>query len=235
MIIVDASIAPLLAKALPEMKTVEHVLVVGRRRRRAGRAGTGHLALRGRRRRAADDVRLAHDLDERSAAAMCYTSGTTGNPKGVVYSHRSVYLHSMAACMGSAFGVSEPDRVLPVVPMFHANAWGLLYAAWMAGADMIMPDRFLQAEYLCPLMTERAADRRRGRTDRLVGSAAACGREQARYLLHPHGDLRRFGRSAVAHEGLPGAARRARHPGLGDDRDLPAGGIAHPPAGRQQR
>jgi fatty-acyl-CoA synthase len=95
------------------------------------------------------------DLDERSAAAMCYTSGTTGNPKGVVYSHRSVYLHSMAACMGSAFGVAEDDRVLPVVPMFHANAWGLAYAGWMAGADLIMPDRYLQAEYLCPFMQEQ--------------------------------------------------------------------------------
>jgi fatty-acyl-CoA synthase len=153
-IVVDASIAPLLAKALPEMKTVEHVLVLG---------GDGdELKGMGPEVSRYEDVvgdqpttfDWRTDLDERSAAAMCYTSGTTGNPKGVVYSHRSVYLHSMAACMGSAFGVGESDRVLPVVPMFHANAWGLVYAAWMAGADMIMPDRYLQAEYLCPLMTE---------------------------------------------------------------------------------
>jgi fatty-acyl-CoA synthase len=154
-IIVDASIAPLLAKALPEMKTVEHVLVLGGDGGEL--AGMGPTVLRyedavGKQPKTFD---WRTDLDERSAAAMCYTSGTTGNPKGVVYSHRSVYLHSMAACMGSAFGVAESDRVLPVVPMFHANAWGLVYAAWMAGADMIMPDRFLQAEFLCPLMTEQ--------------------------------------------------------------------------------
>ncbi len=75
------------------------------------------------------------ELDERSAAAMCYTSGTTGHPKGVVYSHRSMHLHSMAVAMGNVFGLSDRDRVLPVVPMFHANAWGLPYAAVMAGAD----------------------------------------------------------------------------------------------------
>ena len=151
-IIADASIVPLLAKALPEMKTVEHVLVHG--------ADGGELAGMGPTISRYDDVVSGQpttyewrtDIDERSAAAMCYTSGTTGNPKGVVYSHRSVYLHSMAACMGSAFGVAEDDRVLPVVPMFHANAWGLAYAGWMAGADLIMPDRYLQAEYLCPFM-----------------------------------------------------------------------------------
>ncbi len=151
-IIVDGSVVPLLAKALPDMKTVEHVLVHG---------GDGaELADMGPTISRYEDVvgnqptsyDWRTDLDERSAAAMCYTSGTTGNPKGVVYSHRSVYLHSMAACMGSAFGIGESDRVLPVVPMFHANAWGLAYAAWLAGADLIMPDRYLQAEYLCPFM-----------------------------------------------------------------------------------
>jgi fatty-acyl-CoA synthase len=64
------------------------------------------------------------ELDENSAAAMCYTSGTTGNPKGVVYSHRSSYLHAMNTCTANALGIGTDDSVLPVVPMFHANAWG---------------------------------------------------------------------------------------------------------------
>jgi fatty-acyl-CoA synthase len=84
------------------------------------------------------------DVDERDAAAMCYTSGTTGNPKGVVYSHRSAYLHSMAVAMGDAMGLTPYDKVLPIVPMFHANAWGLPYAALMVGAGLVMPDRWLQ-------------------------------------------------------------------------------------------
>ena len=85
---------------------------------------------------------------------MCYTSGTTGNPKGVVYSHRSNYLHAMQVILGMDF--SQGDRLLAVVPMFHANAWGLPYAAMMSGASLIMPDRFLQAEPLARMIeTER--------------------------------------------------------------------------------
>jgi fatty-acyl-CoA synthase len=77
--------------------------------------------------------------DERQAAALCYTTGTTGNPKGVLYSHRSTWLHSTAATTASVFTLADHDRVLPVVPMFHANAWGLPYACMTAGASMIMP------------------------------------------------------------------------------------------------
>jgi fatty-acyl-CoA synthase len=92
-------------------------------------------------------------LDESSAAAMCYTSGTTGHPKGVVYSHRSSYLHSMGACLGNAFALSERDRVLPVVPMFHANAWGLAYASLLSGAALILPDRHMLPATLVRLIS----------------------------------------------------------------------------------
>jgi acyl-CoA synthetase (AMP-forming)/AMP-acid ligase II len=92
------------------------------------------------------------ELDERQAAALCYTSGTTGNPKGVLYSHRSISLHSSASLMTDALGLSTRDRALVVVPMFHANAWGIPHAAALAGADLIMPDRFLQAEPLAKLI-----------------------------------------------------------------------------------
>jgi fatty-acyl-CoA synthase len=77
---------------------------------------------------------------------MCYTTGTTGEPKGVAYSHRSVYLHSLA--QWGAFGLAERDRLLVIVPMFHVNAWGFPYTAWMLGADLLMPGRFLQSEPL---------------------------------------------------------------------------------------
>ena len=147
-VIVDASLVPLFAKVLPHAETIKHVIVSG-----AGPeddAVVGSLAGPGRSVHSYEDLLAAAspsfnwpELDERSAAAMCYTSGTTGLPKGVVYSHRSAYLHSMGACLGNAFAVSERDRILPVVPQFHANAWGLPYAALLSGAALVMPDRFM--------------------------------------------------------------------------------------------
>jgi fatty-acyl-CoA synthase len=92
------------------------------------------------------------ELDERSAAMICYTSGTTGNPKGVVYSHRSTVLHSIAACLADTLAVSENDAVLPVVPMFHANAWGLPQAAVLSGSKLVFPGPHLDPHSLLDLM-----------------------------------------------------------------------------------
>jgi fatty-acyl-CoA synthase len=93
-------------------------------------------------------------LDENTAAMMCYTSGTTGNPKGVAYSHRALTLHSFGACAADSLGVSQRDTVLAVVPMFHANAWGLPYASTLAGAKQVFPGNSMAADRVLELMQD---------------------------------------------------------------------------------
>ncbi len=147
-VVVDMSLADVLAPVLPHLETVHTVIAVGE-------GDTAALEQAGKtvlRYAEVIDGESAEfdwpDVDENSASAMCYTSGTTGNPKGVVYSHRSSFLHTMAACSTNGIGVGSSDKVLPIVPMFHANAWGLPYAAVMAGADLVLPDRHLDARSL---------------------------------------------------------------------------------------
>lgn len=154
-VVVDMSLAPLLCAVLPELTTVHTVVAVGDGDL-APLTASGKTVIR------YDDLLDGQpleynwpDLDERTAAAMCYTSGTTGNPKGVVYSHRSSYLHSMLVGSANAIGMADGDRVLPIVPMFHANAWGQPYAAVMAGADLLLPDRYLQAARLVDMIEQR--------------------------------------------------------------------------------
>ena len=157
-VVVDDSLVPLLAKQLGKLETVKHVLVSGPD---AASADLDSLSASGKEVTLYDDL-LADQpeefdwpvVDERDAAAMCYTSGTTGNPKGVVYSHRSAWLHSQAVCTAAIAGLDFHDRILPIVPMFHANAWGLAYAALMSGASLCMPDRWLQAEPLVRFVQE---------------------------------------------------------------------------------
>jgi fatty-acyl-CoA synthase len=151
-VIVDVSLIPILAPVLPKMETVHTVIAVGDGDLSALEA-SGKTVLR------YDEVTAAESdqfdwpvVDENSAAAMCYTSGTTGHPKGVVYAHRSSYLHSMAVCSGNGMAMSFADKALAIVPMFHANAWGIPYAALMAGADLVLPDRFMDATSMVNLI-----------------------------------------------------------------------------------
>jgi fatty-acyl-CoA synthase len=151
-IIVDDSLIPLLARVVDEVKSVEKFIVVG-----DGDASSlgDREVLRYHELLGAESPGFDYpEIDERQAAAMCYTSGTTGNPKGVAYSHRSSFLHSLVATTPTALGLSERDRALAIVPMFHANAWGIPYAAFICGASLVMPGRFLQAEPLTTMIKE---------------------------------------------------------------------------------
>src|SRR5438552_9127283 len=97
-------------------------------------------------------------LSERMAAAMCYTSGTTGNPKGVVYSHRSQFIHTMGVLQGDNLALTENDVLLPVVPVCHATSWGLPYAIGMAGSKVLFPDKFMgDAKSVCELADQEGA------------------------------------------------------------------------------
>ncbi len=153
-VLVDLSVAERLAPVLSSLGTVHTVIGVGEGDiaplEQAGKTVLRYTELVG-----AESPEFAWpDIDENSGAAMCYTSGTTGDPKGVVYSHRSSYLHAMAACTANGIDVGASDRVLPIVPMFHANAWGLPYAALMAGADLTLPDRYMSAQCLVTLIED---------------------------------------------------------------------------------
>jgi len=150
-VIVDASLAPLFARVIDALPTVKSVIVCGR-----GDASVLGETLDYESLIAAEEP--GYDwpvLDERQAAAMCYTSGTTGDPKGVVYSHRSTVLHSMAVTSASAVGMTERDKLLVIVPMFHANAWGTPYAGYMVGTTLLMPQMFLKGEDLVRIISEQ--------------------------------------------------------------------------------
>ena len=199
-IFVDASLVPLLEKLAPSFDCVEHYVIMGDPPTH-GDTGTLPNALHYEALMAEVDQDPAHpfdypDLDERQAAALCYTSGTTGNPKGVLYSHRSISMHSSATLMSDANGLSRADRVLAVVPMFHANAWGLPYGAALAGADLILPDRFLGAEPLAKLIhSERPT---------LMGCVPTIFADLLRYAdEHPEIDLSSLTNAACGGSAVP--------------------------------
>jgi fatty-acyl-CoA synthase len=235
-VIVDGTLIPLLAQVLTEAKTLQHVIVTGPSG--GALAAAQQLDGLGVETHSYEDLLAGApdsfawpDCDERSAAAMCYTSGTTGLPKGVVYSHRSMYLHSMGVCQGNTLALSERDRVLPVVPMFHANAWGLPYAAVLCGADLVMPDRFLQPAPLSRLIeAERPT---------LAGAVPTIWNGLLQHVREHGGDMSSLRLVACGGSAVPRALMEAFEKELGVTivqawgmtETSPIGSVAHPPVG----
>jgi fatty-acyl-CoA synthase len=156
-IFVDQSILPILARIADKIPCVEKIVVLSDGGELPAHPFGEALDYETLLAAAAPDFTWP-TLDERDAAAMCYTSGTTGNPKGVVYTHRSQFLHAMSGLQRDTLGLSESDAILPVVPMFHVNSWGIPYGAGMAGAKLLFPDRWMgDGEALLELAREEDA------------------------------------------------------------------------------
>jgi acyl-CoA synthetase (AMP-forming)/AMP-acid ligase II len=147
----DVTFAPLVEKLAPQVKAVKHWVAMTER---------AHLPRVAKALCYEDLVAAESDqyewpsFDERSAACLCYTSGTTGNPKGALYSHRSTLIHAYASALPDALDISARDVVLPVVPMFHVNAWGLPYACALAGAKLVFPGQHLDGKSLHELFEQ---------------------------------------------------------------------------------
>jgi fatty-acyl-CoA synthase len=148
-VLLDTSLIDVFRPVIPLLKTVTKIIFVG-----DGEALDGFECLH------YDNLLSSHqplddwpELDETSAAAVCYTSGTTGNPKGVVYSHRTTFVHSLASRAADTFGICEHDRILLLPAMFHANAWGLPYSGWFSGSDFILPGPHLQPAGIKSMIT----------------------------------------------------------------------------------
>jgi len=229
-VLVDGTLVPLLAKVLPTFTTVRHVVVVNGdpSTLQAPEGVTVHSY--------ADLLADQPDefdwpsVDENSAAAMCYTSGTTGDPKGVVYTHRSIWLHSMQVCMTDSMALAQSDRALVIVPQFHAMSWGLPYAALMVGASLIMPDRFLQPEPLAALI---AAEK-----PTMAGAVPTIWQGLLAQLEANPQDLAPLGRAVVGGSACPPSLMKAfdEHGvtiihAWGMTETSPLGSVSRPPAG----
>ncbi|MEV6561067.1 long-chain fatty acid--CoA ligase [Nocardia sp. NPDC051756] len=230
-VLVDGTLLPMFAQYLPNLKTVRHVIVVnGDASTLSAPAGvqvhsyTELLA-------AQPDTYDFPVIDERSAAAMCYTSGTTGDPKGVVYSHRSNWLHAMQVCSPSGMAFTGRDTILAIVPLFHANAWGIPYAALMSGANVLMPDRFLQPG---PLLEMMAAEK----PTFAAAVPTIWGGVLAGLAAHPQ-DITHLRTAVVGGSAVPPSMMRAfqeKHGvrilhAWGMTETSPLGSVAHPPTG----
>ncbi|MBU8880030.1 long-chain fatty acid--CoA ligase [Bacillus sp. FJAT-29790] len=151
-LLIDPDLVPLIEKCQDELKTVKAYIIMTDEPELPDTTLSPVYHYEKLLEQASGEYEYPDDLDENAPAGMCYTSATTGNPKGVIYSHRGIVLHSMALGMADSAGVSERDIAMPVVPMFHVNAWGLPFAAVWFGTNLVMPGPYFTPKLLAELI-----------------------------------------------------------------------------------
>ncbi len=227
----DLTFSPLIEKLGPQMKSVKGFVAMTDRAHMPALSVPNLLCY--------EELIGAHDseyawpeFDENTASSLCYTSGTTGNPKGVLFSHRSTVLHSYAACTVDCLGISAAATLLLVVPMFHVNAWGMPYAGAMAGAKLVLPGPGLDGKSVYELLRDEKVTMALGVPTvwlMLLQHAEAS-------ALDPKADLvlRQvvIGGSAAPRamsEKFETNVRRICRARMGHDRDVPSGNGVPPP------
>ena len=153
-LLIDGDLLPLFEKAIPFLKTVKHIVVMQDNKEVPKSSFPNIYSYEQLLEEASDDFEFPDDLDENLPAGMCYTSATTGMPKGVVYSHRGLVLHSLSLGLADGMGLREKDVIMPVVPMFHVNAWGMPFAAVNYGATQVLPGPMFNAPLLLDLIEQ---------------------------------------------------------------------------------
>ena len=166
-IFVDLNLLPVVEGVWGNLKTVKHVVVMTDRAHMPASSKIPGLLCYEELIEGKPGTLDWPDFDEKTASSLCYTSGTTGNPKGVLYSHRSTVIHSMMMCSGPVLGLTPDTTILPVVPMFHANAWGLVYAGPFCGTKLVFPGPKLDGASIYELL-----DKEQGFRLALGGGAA---------------------------------------------------------------
>jgi acyl-CoA synthetase (AMP-forming)/AMP-acid ligase II len=228
-ILADSSLVPVLEELAPTFGSVRRYVLFG-----DGDAGSLPDAVGYEELIAGEEPGYDYpELDDRSAAGLCYTSGTTGNPKGVLYSHRSNVLHALGQCLAEGIGMRASDRVMPVVPMFHANAWGMPYGACLAGAGLVMPGPDLSAPALTALIEEERVT--------VSGAVPTIWMDVLRHADEHRPDLSSLRMVACGGSAVPLSLMQAfeeRHgvqivQAWGMTETSPLGSVAHPPPGAE--